>query len=59
VNKEENPISSSDQNLTTSEKVKRNAMEKSAGWWNKYYASKAKLVENEFCFFFLKYIFLL
>jgi len=24
--------------------VKRNEMEKDAGWWNKYYASKAKLV---------------
>ena len=30
--------------LTTLEKVKRNEMEKVAGWWNKYYASKAKLV---------------
>jgi hypothetical protein len=30
--------------LTTLEKIKRNKMEKEAGWWNKYYASKAKLV---------------
>ncbi|CAF4767027.1 unnamed protein product [Rotaria sp. Silwood1] len=32
-----------DQGLTTLEKVKRNDMEKAAGWWHKYYASKAKL----------------
>ncbi len=32
------------QPLTTLERLKRNQMEKSAGWWNKYYASKAKLV---------------
>ncbi|CAF4097606.1 unnamed protein product, partial [Rotaria sordida] len=29
--------------LTTLEKIKRNDMEKTAGWWHKYYASKAKL----------------
>ncbi|CAF0972051.1 unnamed protein product [Rotaria sordida] len=29
--------------LTTSEKTKRNDMEKAAGWWHKYYASKANL----------------
>ncbi|CAF3968536.1 unnamed protein product, partial [Rotaria sordida] len=29
--------------LTTLEKIKRNDMEKAAGWWHKYYASKAKL----------------
>jgi hypothetical protein len=34
--------------LTTLEKVKRNEMEKGAGWWNKYYASKAKLVGFDF-----------
>ncbi|CAF3109617.1 unnamed protein product [Rotaria sp. Silwood2] len=28
--------------LTTLEKIKRNNMEKTAGWWHKYYASKAK-----------------
>ncbi|UJR23948.1 hypothetical protein I4U23_026916 [Adineta vaga] len=32
-----------DRPLKTVEKVKRDEMEKSAGWWNKYYASKAKL----------------
>ena len=30
--------------LTTLEKLKRYEMEKTAGWWSKYYASKAKLV---------------
>ncbi|CAF4888115.1 unnamed protein product, partial [Rotaria sp. Silwood1] len=29
--------------LTTLEKIRRNEMEKAAGWWHKYYASKAKL----------------
>ncbi|CAF1186321.1 unnamed protein product [Rotaria sordida] len=29
--------------LTTLEKTKRNDMEKAAGWWHKYYASKANL----------------
>ncbi|CAF3792253.1 unnamed protein product, partial [Rotaria sp. Silwood1] len=29
--------------LTRLEKIKRNDMEKTAGWWHKYYASKAKL----------------
>ncbi|CAF3990497.1 unnamed protein product, partial [Rotaria sordida] len=32
-----------DGSLTTLEKQKRNDMEKIAGWWHKYYASKAKL----------------
>ncbi|CAF1648900.1 unnamed protein product, partial [Rotaria sordida] len=32
-----------DGSLTTLEKQKRNDMEKTAGWWHKYYASKAKL----------------
>ncbi|CAF2442501.1 unnamed protein product [Rotaria sp. Silwood2] len=32
-----------DEPLTTLEKVKRNDMEKAAGWWHKYYASKARL----------------
>ncbi|CAF1333357.1 unnamed protein product, partial [Rotaria sordida] len=31
-----------DESLTTLEKQKRNDMEKIAGWWHKYYASKAK-----------------
>ena len=30
--------------LKTVEKIKRDEMEKNAGWWNKYYASKARLV---------------
>lgn len=30
--------------LTTIERKKRNDMEKEAGWWHKYYASKARLV---------------
>jgi DNA-binding transcriptional regulator GbsR (MarR family) len=30
--------------LTKAQKEKRDNMEKSAGWWSKYYASKAKLV---------------
>ena len=30
--------------LTTLEKLKKSEMEKAAGWWSKYYASKAKLV---------------
>jgi len=29
--------------LTTAEKLKRNEMEKTANWWTKYYASKARL----------------
>ncbi|CAF1235979.1 unnamed protein product [Adineta ricciae] len=29
--------------LKTVEKIKRDEMEKNAGWWNKYYASKARL----------------
>jgi hypothetical protein len=28
--------------LTTAEKLKRNEMEKTANWWTKYYASKAR-----------------
>lgn len=32
--------------LTSLEKLKRNEMEKTAGWWSKYYASKAKLVRR-------------
>lgn len=32
--------------LTTLEKIKRDEMEKNAGWWSKYYASKAKLVTH-------------
>ncbi|CAF1570693.1 unnamed protein product, partial [Rotaria sordida] len=31
------------ESLTTLEKIKINDMEKTAGWWHKYYASKAKL----------------
>ncbi len=42
--------------LTTLEKVKRNEMEKDAGWWNKYYASKAKLVGFYFLRFLIFYI---
>ncbi len=30
--------------LTTDDKSTRSKMEKSANWWSKYYASKAKLV---------------
>ena len=29
--------------LTTAEKLKRTEMEKTANWWTKYYASKARL----------------
>jgi hypothetical protein len=30
--------------LTPAQMKKRDEMEKTAGWWNKYYASKAKFV---------------
>ncbi|CAF1313663.1 unnamed protein product [Adineta steineri] len=37
------PDNSEHKPISTLEKIKRNDMEKVAGWWNKYYASKAKL----------------
>ena len=36
----------SNRRLTTLEKLKKSEMEKAAGWWSKYYASKAKLVRT-------------
>ena len=39
--------------LTTIERLKRDDMEKAAGWWNKYYASKAKLVRNYYIFIYI------
>jgi len=39
--------------ITDVDKVKLMKMEKSANWWSRYYASKAKLVN----LFYLKYFF--
>lgn len=57
------PIDSHDNNdnlekrqLTLEEKFRRAEMEKTAGWWNKYYASKAKLVRNYFIFILILFL---
>lgn len=41
------PIIDESQTLTNAQLFKQKQMEKTANWWNKYYASKAKLVNKQ------------